>query len=279
MPDPIEPGVHELTDEEYFSPQLAGVLSSTGARALLKPGGPARYRHQVDTNSVEIKREFDLGHGFHTLTLGAGPQPVEFAGTGANPNAWQKKDDIADVEKLRAAGKVPLRPKDYTVAVAMSEAVRRHPLAGKLLRAGRPEQTLVWRDEATGVLCKAKVDWLRPHGGMVDLKSAQDASEEALTKAAAGDRSYAVQDAFYRRGFRAVFGVEPWFSFITVEKEPPYLVHVNQLSERATTWGDQQVTKALEIFRDCTASGVWPGYPTDAITEIDLPGWVRTEEW
>jgi hypothetical protein len=45
------------------------------------------------------------------------------------------------------------------------------------------------------------------------------------------------------------------------------------------TWGDRKVTEALEIYRDCTASGVWPGYPLDEITDIDLPGWVRTEEY
>jgi hypothetical protein len=35
----------------------------------------------------------------------------------------------------------------------------------------------------------------------------------------------------------------------------------------------------MEIFRDCTASGVWPGYPLHEITDIDLPAWVRTEEF
>jgi hypothetical protein len=66
---------------------------------------------------------------------------------------------------------------------------------------------------------------------------------------------------------------------IAVEKEPPYLVHVNQLTERAIAWGDRQVSAALEIYRDCTASGVWPGYPTDEITDIDLPAWIKTEEF
>ncbi len=38
----IEPGVYSLTDEQYFAPDLAkATLSSTGAKELLKPGGPA----------------------------------------------------------------------------------------------------------------------------------------------------------------------------------------------------------------------------------------------
>lgn len=275
----LEQGIFELTDEEYFAPQLAATtLSSTGARELLKPGGPARFRHQLDNGTSEVRREYDLGHAVHTLVLGSGPEPVPFAGTGANPEAWQKNDDKAAVAKLRAEGKVPLRPSDYAAAQAMAAAVKAHPIAGKLFAAGRPEQTLIWQDETTGVMCRSKVDWLRPDG-IVDLKTAEAADEAALSRAV-HNYGYYVQDAFYRRGFRALHpGVEPFFVFVAVEKTAPYLAHVVQLKERATAHGDRQVSAALEIYRDCTASGEWPGYPTDEITDIDLPAWVRTEEW
>lgn len=274
-----EPGVYELTDEEYFGPALASTtLSSTGARELLKPGGPARFRHKADAGTVEVKREYDVGHAVHTIVLGKGPDVILFPGTGKNPEAWQTDADKKAVAALRVEGKVPLRPADYRLAHAMAGAVAVHPTAAKLLRRGQAERTLIWRDEATGVLCRAKADCLRPDG-IVDVKTAADASEEALSKAAHG-HGYAIQAPFYLRGFRALFpGVEPFFGFISIEKEPPYLVHVNQLTERALAWGDRKVSEALEIYRDCTASGIWPGYPLDEITEIDLPAWVRTEEY
>jgi hypothetical protein len=278
----LEPGVYELTDEEYFGPALASTtLSSTGARELLKPGGPARFRHAIDNGTLEVKREFDLGHAVHTLVLGAGPTPVEFPGTGKNPDAWQKDDDKAEVARLRAKGYVPLRPSDYAAALAMAEAVKDHPLAKKLLRTGLPERTLIWRDEATGVMCRAKADWLRPDG-IVDLKTCESAAPDALSKSA-HNYGYAIQTAFYLRGLWATsgrFGEPPaFFVHIAVEKTPPYLVHVNQLTERAMAWGDRQVSQALEIYRDCTAAGQWPGYPLDEITDIDLPAWIRTEEY
>jgi hypothetical protein len=278
----LEPGVYELTDEEYFGPALASTtLSSTGARELLKPGGPARFRHRADTNTVDTKRQFDLGHAVHTWTLGNGPDVVLFPGTGANPEAWQKNDDKAEVASLRAAGKVPLRPSDYAAAEAMVTAVHDHPIAGKLLAVGLPERTLIWRDPATGVPCRAKADWLRPDG-IVDLKTCESAAPDALSKSA-HNYGYAIQAPFYLRGFRLLADrtvmANPYFVHIAVEKAPPYLVHVNQLTERAMAWGDRQVSQALEIFRDCQASGHWPGYPLDEITDIDLPAWVRTEEW
>jgi hypothetical protein len=274
----LEPGVYELTDEEYFGPQLATTtLSSTGARELLKPGGPARFRHQADTATIETKRQFDVGHAVHSIALGKGPDVILFPGTGKNPEAWQKDSDKEDVAALRAEGKVPLRPADYRMAHDMASSIYVHPLAGKLLRGGQAEKTLIWRDEATGVMCRAKADYLR-RDGIADLKSAQDASEDGMTKAGY-NHGHPIQSAFYLRGFRALLpGVEPFFVHIAAEKEPPYLVHVTQLTERAMTWGDRQVSQALEIFRDCTASGLWPGYPLDEITDIDLPGWVRTED-
>lgn len=279
----LGPGVYELTDDEYFGPALATTtLSSTGARELLKPGGPARFRHAIDNGTLEIRREFDVGHAVHTLVLGAGPELVMVRGTGTNPDEWRKTEDKDRVAKLRAEGKVPLRTSDYATAMLMAKAVLEHPIAAKLLTGGQPERTLIWRDPATGVMCRAKADWLRTDG-IVDLKTTESAAPDALSKAA-HNYGYAIQAAFYLRGFRlldldAVVQREPFFVHIAVEKTPPYLVHVNQLTERAIAWGDRQVSQALEIFRDCTAAGEWPGYPTDEITDIDLPAWVRTEEF
>lgn len=279
----LTPGVHQLTDEQYFASELAAVtLSSSGAKELLKPGGPARYRHQLDTGTTHVKREYDLGHAVHTLVLGAGPEPVLFPGTGADPEAWRKDADKAAVAALRKEGKVPLRPSDWKAAHDMAASVRAHPIAGKLFTRGEPEQALIWRDQATGVMCRAKADWLR-RDGMVDLKTAESAAPDSLSKAV-HNNGYYIQAPFYLRGFRALdidhaIGPAPFFAFVAVEKTPPYLVHVTQLAERALLHGDRKVSEALEIYRDCTASGVWPGYPDDEIPEIDLPAWVRTEEW
>jgi hypothetical protein len=279
----LEPGVHQLTDEEYFAPGLAGAtLSASGAKVLLKPGGPARFHHQRQTGIVEIKREFDLGHAVHTLVLGSGPKLIRITGTGAGgPDAWQNNYDKAKVARARKVGAVPVRPSDFAAAHAMANAVLDHRLARKLFVGGLPERTLIWQDEATGVLCRAKADWLRPDG-IVDLKTTESAAPDALSKAV-HNYGYAIQAAFYLRGFRQqadrTVMAAPFFAFVAVEKAAPHLVHVHQLSERALAYGDRKCTEALEIYRDCTASGVWPGYPDDEITEIDLPAYVRTEEW
>ena len=167
------PGVHDLTDDEYFAGPIARAsLSSTGVRELLV--APAKFRWNQQ-HPQPPKRTFDVGHAAHQLVLGAGPELVLFPGTGANPEAWQKASDKEAVAELRAEGKVPLRRSDWDAVHAMAEALLRHPHAPKLLSRGEPEKTLIWVDEATGVLCRAKADWLRADG-IVDYKSAADAS-------------------------------------------------------------------------------------------------------
>jgi hypothetical protein len=265
------PGVHELTDEEYFAGPLARTsLSSTGVRELLVC--PAKFRHN-QLHPRPPKKTFDVGHAAHQLVLGAGPELVRI-----DADEWRTKAVKEEVQAARDRGAVPLKPADWDAVHGMAEMLLRHPHAPRLLSRGEPEQTLIWLDEATGVLCRAKADWLRPDG-IVDLKTCDKADNDSLTRSV-WNYSYYVQAAFYLRGFRACFpGVEPFFGFVAVEKEPPYLAQTFQLTGRAIAYGDRRCAEALEIYRDCLAADVWPGYPTDDIAEIDLPGWVRTEDW
>lgn len=264
-------GVHELTDEEYFSPQLASTtLSSTGVRELLVC--PAKFRHN-QLHPRPPKRTFDVGHAAHQLVLGAGPELVRI-----DADEWRTNAVKAEVQAVRDRGAVPLKPATWDAVHAMAEMLLRHPNAPKLLSRGLPERTLIWVDAATGVTCRAKADWLRPDG-IVDYKSAADASLSELRRTV-WNYGYYVQAAFYLRGFRACYpGVEPFFGFVAQEKEAPYLVQTFQLPESYLARGDRRCAEALERYRDCQAADIWPGYPADDIHEIEPPAWVRDEEY
>jgi hypothetical protein len=273
LPAPMEPGIHNLTDEEYFGAALASTtLSSTGARELLDC--PAKFRHN-QLHARKDTKAFDLGHAAHQLVLGAGPELVLIPA-----DEWRTNAIKAEVAEARAEGKVPLKPADWIVVHGMAEAIQKHPIAPKLFVDGAPERSMVWRDAATGVLCRAKADWLT-RDGIVDYKTARSVRPSGLPKVI-HEHGYYVQAAFYLRGFRAVdkTGLRraPYFVFVAQEKEAPYLVTVFQLSDEALAYGDRRCAEALEKYRDCLAADVWPGYST-GIEDIDLPAWVRTEEW
>ncbi len=260
-------GVHTLTDAEYFD--LGGYLSSTGVRELL--ACPTKFRYNQLHGRLP-KRAFDVGHAAHQLVLGAGPELVRI-----DADKWLSNAVKADVQAVRDRGAVPLRPADWDTVHAMADALADHPDAPRLLSRGKPEQALIWQDDATGVMCRAKADWLRADG-VIDYKSADNLATDPLTRTSY-NYGYHVQAAFYLRGFRALWPDRvPFFGFIGQEKDPPYLVRVTQLTERALGYGDAKCTEALQVYRDCLAADEWPGYSTE-IDDIDLPGWVRTEEY
>lgn len=269
MAEITSPGVYDIPAEVYHAdPVEGGSLSQSEARTLLRC--PARYRWQRDHGRAP-KREWDIGHAAHLIVLGAGPVLVRI-----DAQEWRSDKVKAEVADARAEAKVPLRPSDWDMVHAMADALRRDRLAAAMLRpdSGLAERTLVWRDEATGVMCRAMLDWLRTGGDVVDYKTTTDASPSALRRAVA-NLGYHIQRAHYTDGVRALgLADAPRFVFIAQEKEPPYLVTCFQLDEEYAALGAASIARAREIFRDCTNARIWPGYVTDDFAILSPPRWL-----
>ena len=148
--------------------------------------------------------------------------------------------------------------------MSMHSAVERHPLAGAIFTEGKPEQSVYWIDEATGVTCRARVDWLRA-AHIVDLKTAADASPSGFCRAA-GNFGYHISASHYRTGIHAVTGEWLPFVLVVVEKEAPHYVSVHQFDDDFLDIGAEQMRRALELFAECESTGVWPAYGDDINT-------------
>jgi hypothetical protein len=274
------PGVHDMTDVEYHAdPVPGGSLSSSGARRLLPPSCPAIFRHE-QLNPPAPKKVFDLGSAAHKLVLGSGPELVRI-----NAEKWLTDKVKTEVAAVRARGAIPLKPAEYQQVHDMATAIRKHPVAGALFDPdhGRPEQTLIWQDNDTGIWCRARLDWLpTPSPGrrliIPDYKTCRSANPRAITKAVY-EHGYHCQDEWYRRGARelALADEQAAFVFVFQEKDPPYLVTVVQVDDDALYLAEQRNRRAMEIYRDCVDADFWPGYSSE-IELITLPAWAHREE-
>ncbi|MEU5155196.1 PD-(D/E)XK nuclease-like domain-containing protein [Glycomyces sp. NPDC021274] len=274
-----EPGVYADLDEADYhrDPVPGGSLSSTGARAILPPGTPARFNYE--RHRKIHKREWDLGTAAHAIALGTGPEIVILDFPDYLTKAAKEARNGA-----RAAGQVPLLTHEYESVMSMVIALRHHEIAGPLLAkdTGAAEQSLFWIDEKTGVWCRARLDWLKPAptGGRVivaDLKTTNAADEESITKSIA-NFNYHQQGAFYLDGVRTL-GIhpDPAFVLVFVEKTPPHQVHVVQLDAYTLQIAHAKNQRALKVYAECAETNTWPGYPTD-ITTVSLPPWAERTE-
>jgi hypothetical protein len=270
-----EPGLYDLTDEQYHAdPVPEGSLSTSGAKLLLPPGCPALYRYRRD--HPENKRVFDLGKAAHKIVLGTGPELAT-----VDADDWRTKAARQQRDDAYAAGKVPVLKREVEDVLGMADAIRRHPTASTLFdRArGTAEQSLFWRDAEFDVWRRSRFDWLpngiSSQGRLIipDYKTCDAADDESVMRAVHRYR-YHLQAAFYSDAARAVgLADQVLFLFVFQERRAPYLINVVELDVHALAAGRELIRRALATYAECAASDRWPGYSDDRIGLVALPPW------
>jgi hypothetical protein len=251
-------------DEYHQRPEL----SASGMK-ILATKTPAHFRWAMDHE--EHKDEFDFGTATHSLVLEEDTSGVEVLDF---PD-WRTKDAREARAAVYADGRTPILAKDWAGIKAMRDSIAAHPLARLALSGGHAERTIIF-EHGTGVGVRARLDKHIPDSPIgpviVDLKALVSADPREFGKAAA-NYGYHQQDANYRDAAKAATGDDHSMLFVLVEKAPPYLVSVVELSPEFVGLGRRLNDKAARIFADCTAAGHWPGYP--ASDPIDAPTWAQ----
>lgn len=156
----------------------------------------------------------------------------------------------------------------------MKAAVLAHPDARQFFEArGASELVGVWRDEATGVLCKLRLDRQIDKADYIhaDLKSCADASRDAFRRVA-GRLGYHRKSAWYRRGMAALGKPATASVLIAVESVRPHGCQCFILDERQLDKVGQEIGGLLYRYAECLESNEWPGYDT-GLRHLDFPKW------
>lgn len=178
------------------------------------------------------------------------------------PNFNGKGSVAARAEwKAENVGRVIVDQDDWDKCRFMGEAIHKHPIASKLLAQCTPQVSIFWTDPATGLECKARLDGeIKSLRRLLDLKTSRDASPDGFAKSA-GEYRYHVQDAFYSWGYEQITGDSVRaFTFIVVEKSPPYPVATYSLDDEAKRRGRELFERDLTTLKRCFDLDEWPGY-------------------
>ena len=271
-------GLHDdLTNEAYHADKTS--LSSSGARKLLPPSCPAKFRYEQDNPPAPTKT-FDYGNAAHKTVLGNGPDLIL-----VDHPAWTTKEAKAEVAAARAQGGIPLKQHEIDMVTAMADAIRQHPLAAALLDPayGAPEQSGFWIDGPSGIRRRVRFDWLPSirSGRLIipDYKTTTDASDEAMQKDIA-KYGYNCQAAWYEEAAQALElgGSDTEMLLIVQEKKAPYLVNIIGFDFFSREIGRAKNRVAIEKFAECTASGHWPGYADENPNYLALPGYAENRD-
>lgn len=234
-------------------------------------------------NNPKESKAMALGSAAHTAIL----EPHRFM---AEYALWDERTEegklrprngkLWDAFVEKHAGRKIVKADEHAAAMAMRDAVRSHPDAGRYIEKGDPEVVMTWVDAETGRACKGRLDWLNANAVtdpvLVGVKTARDCRPIPFGNAAA-KLGYHLQWAFYFDGYKAITGLEPRVVEIVVENAPPYDVAVYRIPTEVIEQGRDEYRQLLVTLAACEESGTWPGAVTGEQV-LSLPSWIFNAE-
>lgn len=237
--------------------QALAALNYSGAKELLK--SPAHYQTWLAAPQKE-SAALRVGSAVHAAVLEPGHYAADFAvAPDVDRRTKEGKEKWAEFQTLHA-GKTILTTDEAELVGAVSAqiVITMHRLSIKPVHREVPLAV-----SYNGVPLKSCIDVIAEDGYLYDLKTSEDASPRGFQQAVRAYR-YNLQAYFYRLvADLAGMGRPLGFRFIVVEKTPPYAVAVYELGPNLTSYAIEDFERAVKLYADCSASGEWPGYPTD----------------
>ena len=245
---------------------------------------PAHYAHAL-TNRRKDTSALNTGSALHTLVF----EPETYAERFTTYTASKSKGEgsrkawEAFQESAKERGLTILDTDDEERAKGCAEAVQAKASAYIAPSKGRAEIPITWTDADTGLLCKARLDWLTIDRLLIDLKSTRSTEERAFANQA-WKLGYFHQQSFYSMGVAAATGCtldEVPFLFVAVESEPPYDVALFEPCEESRQAAHEDVKRLMTLLAECQRTGRYPGrYEEPRI--LKAPAYVlmsEDEEW
>lgn len=277
------PGVQRLTSAEYHAdPAPLPSLSATLAKIITRQS-PAHAWHASPRLNPDweptSKKTFDIGRAAHRAVLGCGDDYVTLPDDIlASNGAASTKEAKAFIADARDKGVTPIKQGEANDIEAM-RVVAHARLAEYDIALDPARSELAAFAEIDGIWCRAMLDNVPTNSALpiYDFKTCEDASPQACLKAIL-NYGYDIQAEHYRAVWQAATGEDRRFVFIFQEKSAPYEVTLVALSGQFQDIGQTRVARARRLWRDCTTTNNWPGYPV-GLHQVDAPAWLLEREY
>ena len=258
-------GIHDdIPAEDYHAdPCVRPSLSAGIARTLIELSPRHAWWAHPRLNPMFERREdakFDLGTAAHSILL----QGTDIVEVCDYPD-WRTNAAKEQRDQARKAGLIPLLISQWREVYAMVDSIRQQLPALEtyppVFTDGKPERTVIW-EEDNGVICRARLDWLRDDLRAIDdyKTTGSTAKPDMWSRRTFWSIGCDVQIAFHSRGVYKVTGEWPAWRYVVCECFPPYAVSVVTPHKSVLELAQQKVEYAIRKFGECLGADRWPAY-------------------
>lgn len=267
----MKPGIYEgLSFEEY---QAIEALNQSALKSM-KPTPRHFYEEHLAPNREKkpaTKAQL-LGSAIHTAILEPDQFDVRYAKLPECDRRTKAGKELYDKFVVESGTKQVLSSDEFDLCSMYLREARKSLTLSTIMESGEPEVTIVWEDKETGILLKARIDWLAPEKHLIfDPKTTVSAEYFAFQRSVV-NYGYDIQAAFYCDGLKVLTDIEYAFVFGAFEKNtflsPAYYFASEEILDR----GRKEYRRLLSQYKFCRDNNVWPGYP-DEIQSLTLPKW------
>jgi exodeoxyribonuclease VIII len=261
----IGPGLYDAVDFADY----ASIEAYNGSSIVKMTRSPLYYKWSKD-NPEKPSPTMVLGIMTHRMILE--PERIgDFVVWGDKPNQKVRLGKVWDEFKAEHEGRTIITKSERNDMVQIAVAVRRNLTIARLLKAGRSEVSMVWKDRDSGHLCKGRMDYLRTDPTIVDLKTCRDCRPFQFGNQAY-KLGYHIKLAMYQDGYFALTGETAPVKIIAVENKPPYDCAVYSVPSDVLQQGHEDGQRLIKRIRECEESGIWPGAVEDELA-LSLPSY------
>ena len=262
--------IHDMPEKEYHALER---FSSSGCKDILVSSQDFWTRSWMNPNKYVVKnKHFDEGHAYHSRIL-------------EGRKVFEKRYAVKpECDKRTITGK-----KIYAEWIAefpdaeeveqetldeINNTVERIEDNFDYFKGGKPEVTVLWDDEETGVPMKARIDYLKPED-MNDLKTFSNAGKCDINWLLAQHivkYHYHIQVATYTEAlpdheFNFVFVQTGGINNVIVRKFPKDLL----LFDKGKRQLRQGINKFAENYRKFGVKAWYDDFPVDSFTDENFP--------
>lgn len=217
-----------------------------------------------------------IGNAAHLTMIGRGKTLEIIAADNFTTKAAREKRDEAS-----AAGKTPILEKHYLVAHQMTVAARLQldQIDGCETAFKEGDGEIVAACNDNGLWLRTMIDWLSSDKREIwDYKTTGQSASPYVVGKKMVDDGWDVQAAMIEHTLDAIDPENAGrrkFRFVCQENDPPFALTVSELTEGPMTMGRKKLQYAINAWRECMTSGIWPAYPP-RILRPEYPSWQET---
>lgn len=249
---------------------------------------PAHFKAD-QTNPRESTQALEFGKLWHSLVEN-GEKFMDLAKVEPVFQGYTQKGELTTSPNCKAVKEareywragltkdaIIVKQEDFVTLTGMLQSMSSHKVVRNMIKEGLRETSASATCPETGLVLKFRPDLITSRGHIVDHKTTRDARYWYFYNQIFSDkgqnRFYVLSAAHYSYCAK-LLGLPQYnaFTYIAIEKTPPYGINVFPLDEGALDVGERHRSKLMRVYKTCVETDVWPSYD-EVVHPVYPPEW------